>query len=793
VAQVVKTVTLRLCVPLAAALGCALVAGCLSGNPSYFPYLLPTGDPAVQTHAKPIGPGYFADFDPHACRIEVRPEAVTAPARGTQVLIATIYDADGKPRRKRRVEWIVEGPGSIVEVDESGWLPGRGMKVDNKYGFSHTDYFEHTITRGNDDPNDDFCIRPGQTWCAITSAVEGQTTVIAYAPEIADWDKNKQYVRINWIDANLNFPPPVTARAGGEYTFATKLTSSKDGATGYRIRYRIVDGPPAALYTSKAANVGSVTEAMTDVEQDGLARVSIHQPAASPGTNRIAIEVIKPSPSEPGQFQVVSKGETKITWQAPQLNVNVNAARTAALNRDLAVTYGVNSSGGVDAATGTLTAAIPEGLELVRTEPRAVQDGNTLIWTLNTIGSRPQTFQAVYQPRRLGQFNFTADARTPDGLSARGLQPVQVTEAKLELKLEGPRTAVTGEALPFQATVMNHGEGVAEQIRVRVRLDEGLQAANKTDLVEGTIAHLPPGSSKSISLPITAVQAGKFGLNASAVAEGNLIAPPQAATVEVREVQLSVSGHGPGRAYVGQDATWKFIVRNTGDVNMEKVVLRATLPPEMRVVSASDGGRSSGRQVVWEFGTAPARREKEVSLTVACTRLAERTRILATVNGTPVADQDGLSRPVSLVKPLEGRSAELPVEILGIPALQISVKDADDPVGVGQQTTYTIRVRNTGTLAAKQVIASADVPKNLRPLRATGPGKPGQVDGQRIVFPPLDSLAPDAEATFVVAVEGSVPGDARFRAEVRSVMLAQPLRAEEPTRVLDRSSGPVRP
>ena len=206
--------------------------------------------------------------------------------------------------------------------------------------------------------------------------------------------------------------------------------------------------------------------------------------------------------------------------------------------------------------------------------------------------------QAVYQPRRLGQFNLTADARTPDGLSARGLQPVQVTEAKLELKLEGPKSVVLGEAIPFQATVMNHGEGVAEQIRIRVRLDEGLQAPNKTDLVEGTIAHLPPGSSKSIALPITAVQAGKFGLNASATAEGNLIAPPQTATVDVQDVQISVSGHGRrGLCRPGGDV--EFVVRNTGDVGMTNVVLRTTLPRKCgwfrrQKADGATGGRSSG-------------------------------------------------------------------------------------------------------------------------------------------------------------------------------------------------------
>lgn len=789
----VKTVTLRLGVPLMAVCACALVAGCLSGNPTYFPYLIPSGE-AIRTHPKPPGPGYFADFDPHAHRIEVRPEGITAPACGTQVLIATIYDRDDKPRRKRRVEWIIEGPGSIVEVDESGWLAGRGMKVDNKYAFSHTDYFEHTITRGNDDPNDDFCIRPGQTWCAITSAVEGQTTVIAYAPEVADWDRNKVYVRVNWIDANLHFPPPVTARAGGEYTFATKLTRAGDGAAGYRIRYRIVDGPPAALVSSAAADAGSVTEALTDVGADGLARVRIHQPAAAPGTNRIAIEVVKPDPAEAGRFQVVSKGETRITWQAPHLGVNVTAPRTAALNRDLAVAYAVSSAGGTEAQAVTLNATVPDGLELVRTEPRAVQDGTTLIWNLPAVaGTRPQTVRAVYQPRRLGQFHLAADVRTPDGLSARGLQPVQVTEAKLDLRLDGPTTGVVGEALPFQATVTNNGDAPAERIRVRARLDEGLEAANKTDRVEETIAVLPPGGTKTVSLPISATRGGSFGLRAEAGADGNLTAAPQAATVDVREVQLSVSTHGPGRAYVGQEATWTFVVRNTGDVGLGAVVVKATLPPEMRFVSATDGGRATGRQVVWNLGSAPARQERDVGVTVACDRLAVRTLVGATVTASPVVEGDGAARPVSLVKPLTGRSVELPVEIIGIPALQISVKDADDPVAVGQATTYTIRVKNSGTLAARQVIVSADVPTIMRPVRATGPGKAGQIDGQKVVFPALESVAPNAETVFVVGVEGRAPGDARFRAEVRSVLLAQPLRAEEPTRVLGHTSGPPRP
>jgi len=58
------------------------------------------------------------------------PEALTAETHHG----AAFGDPD-RPlaRRSRRVEWMIEGPGNIVEVDESGFYPGRGRKIDNTY------------------------------------------------------------------------------------------------------------------------------------------------------------------------------------------------------------------------------------------------------------------------------------------------------------------------------------------------------------------------------------------------------------------------------------------------------------------------------------------------------------------------------------------------------------------------------------------------------------------------------------------------------------------------------------
>ncbi len=123
-----RRVVHRMCLGLLAGLA-GLLSGCFGGNenPSYFPYLLPFGD-VIQTHAKPISPGYYANFDPHAVRLEVRPLESTNQVRTQYVLIATVYDEKGQPRRNRRVEWMLEGVGNLIEVDESGRHAGARLQ-----------------------------------------------------------------------------------------------------------------------------------------------------------------------------------------------------------------------------------------------------------------------------------------------------------------------------------------------------------------------------------------------------------------------------------------------------------------------------------------------------------------------------------------------------------------------------------------------------------------------------------------------------------------------------------------
>src|SRR5438128_12575398 len=104
-----KRAALSPCLVLLAGGLCAL-AGCrgVTHNPSYFPHnLLGKFGDVQPTHAKPGDPSYYSNFDPHAARLEVRPVEQTVPVRTQVVLLATVYDEKGKPRRARRVEWML--------------------------------------------------------------------------------------------------------------------------------------------------------------------------------------------------------------------------------------------------------------------------------------------------------------------------------------------------------------------------------------------------------------------------------------------------------------------------------------------------------------------------------------------------------------------------------------------------------------------------------------------------------------------------------------------------------------
>ena len=122
------------------------------------------------------------------------------------------------------------------------------------------------------------------------------------------------------------------------------------------------------------------------------------------------------------------------------------------------------------------------------------------------------------------------------------------------------------------------------------------------------------------------------------------------------------------------------------------------------------------------------------------------------------------------------------VEVEGLAALAFEVADSEDPVEVGGESEYVIRVANQGTKPAGGVRVVATLLGDLEPVDARGPA-PHRVDNLSIVFEPLAKLAPSEEALYRIRVRGRREGDQRVQVQLTSDEQPAPITKEETTRV----------
>ncbi|HMF11483.1 MAG TPA: hypothetical protein VKE94_04235, partial [Gemmataceae bacterium] len=120
----------------------------------------------------------------------------------------------------------------------------------------------------------------------------------------------------------------------------------------------------------------------------------------------------------------------------------------------------------------------------------------------------------------------------------------------------------------------------------------------------------------------------------------------------------------------------------------------------------------------------------------------------------------------------------------GVPAMLLEVVDLDDPVELGAETTYEIRVVNQGTAPCINVKIACDAPQGMELVGAEG-SVTHRIEGKRVIFEPLPKLAAKADVIYKVKVRAAKAGDWRFRTWLSSDHLPQPIYEDESTQVYD--------
>gem|GEM_PF-2361646 len=447
--------------------------------------------------------------------------------------------------------------------------------------------------------------------------------------------------------------------------------------------------------------------------------------------------------------------------QTPNVTVEFRSTGSVTVGQESSCELVVKNSGAVAAQKVEVEASFPSNVKLVSTDPKPESNAK-LVWEFAEIESGEEKIvQVKFIPVERGEVAAAASVRFTGAASTS----FAVTEPLLALKLEGPVEVMVGESASQTLIISNPGTGTAANVKVEAILPAGLEHA-KGDRLLMDLGNLAPGENRPIRLALTAVAGGRQVIEVHSTADNGLV-KSAAAEVSVIAPSLKASIEGPGLRYLGRHATYTLHVANDGSAATDNVRVMHKIPDGLELISAEKGALydSQTRMLNWFVGRLDRGETSDVSVVLNAKSPGEFTHFIrATSEHGATCD------------------SEISTRIEGAASLVVDVSDLDDPVEVGVETAYEIKVKNEGTAPATNVGLTCELPTGMEFLAASGDSKSIHHDDQ-IAFEPVSQIAPGKTLTYRVKVKGTLSGNMRFRTKLSSDSLADPLTSEEMTKI----------
>lgn len=483
------------------------------------------------------------------------------------------------------------------------------------------------------------------------------------------------------------------------------------------------------------------------------------------GAGPCRLDAQNPKPADPRHQQ---PGVTLVWTAPPEARVNQPAPYT------LLVANTCNQT----VQKVVVQIRVPDGVTASDTDPPAKAVAGVLVWELGTMDPN--------QGKEL-KMKLAAPARGDMAAQAwvtftgTANMTVAVKEPKLEAAVTAPTTVEIGDRIPVTYSVKNTGDARADKVVVTMTP----RGAGRSPVLFNTFTNqmpggtgdaLDPGKVMSADVSETAdargeieyevVATGADGLKATATARVKVLAP-----------KLDVSITGPAELGLTRTGTYTVKVTNAGDLKAEGVQVLEQL-----------GGGVKTTPLVWAGNGTPPAAGGEFDL-----RPGESQEFA--LDATAVTPGDFVQRVSATEKRGSKAAAECRTVVKGVPGIRMELTDSADPVQTRKETTYEVRVSNTGTEADRNLKLVCDLPPGMELVTATGPveyrervgvnfngANPGNTTST-ITFEPVRELGPKTEVSFKVTVRATAAGNARFRASITSDHLTTPVQKEESTTV----------
>lgn len=338
---------------------------------------------------------------------------------------------------------------------------------------------------------------------------------------------------------------------------------------------------------------------------------------------------------------------------------------------------------------------------------------------------------------------------------------VKVVEPELRVVQEVPREVYACEEIPLRYTVMNLGSGESREVRIAAELPDGLTAAqSQTSMTAGK---LPAGERSTKQMMLNAASGGEYTIRATASTD-SLNAKSNKSIIRVLEPELALTVDGPSEQYTGRDVTWTVTLENTSDDPAIETWIEVPAPEGAERVSfSSQRAAWDGRRI--EVGRLEGGESRSYELSFV---MNEATTAMATIRAAAYC--------------VDEMSKAIETNVQGIAAAQLEMIDAMDPVEVGSETSYEIRVTNEGNAKDFDVTVTGTLPAELEFVRAEGDSDV-TADGRTLAFGTIDELAPGEVATWRVYVRATKAGKVLFPIELTSGATTRAVPETEPTTI----------
>ncbi len=476
----------------------------------------------------------------------------------------------------------------------------------------------------------------------------------------------------------------------------------------------------------------------------------------------------KPAPVKPKPAPVSGCGPSTVSRSYPCegcdiIQLNKTMPGEVQLNAPFDYTIKVTNVTDMDVTDVVITENIPSNLSVKNADPAATKDGSKLVWKLGSFAPKQSKQITVYGMATNTDCVKTCAAAT---YVVPACANVQVVQPKLQLKKTAPAEVLLCDPIPVKFVVTNSGSGSARNVKIEDTLPAGLRTAEGRSKLVFDAGTLATGQSRQFSATLKASKTGKYVNKAVASSAAGLKAESETTTI-VRQPVLAISKTGPEKRYLGRSVAYEITVTNKGDAPAKNLVLEDQLPLGVKFVSASDRGKVVAGKVQWNLGSLAAGKSRKLSVTVMPNKAGTITN---SVTATATC--------------AEGVRASVKTSMAGIPAVLLEVIDIDDPVELGNRTTYVITATNQGSALGTNIRIVCTLEDNEQYVSSSGATR-GTLAGNTVTFAPLRSLAPKAKATWRVVVKAVKTGDVRFKVTMNTDQLTRPVQETEATNLYE--------